>query len=357
LMAGVTHYWRIDEVNVDGTTAGDVWRFRTGRRPTRADFDGDLDVDMDDFGHMQSCLTGTGVPQYDAACADARIDDDLDVDEEELAFFLDCLSGAGITAAAGCVEVVQPADPIRPRPAGAALGSEFIDEVKDLTLTAREARILTEAASGNIPPFLRTFVPVTVSTTIGGTPHTATYQVMPDYLCIGSDADFTRMPMRPTTAQVLADKFECLLPTRKMVNDIYTQAAIKLAPAPISPTTVDITLVTTFYQHHQMVEEQRAGYPLGPPIGGIKKDVVVTPQLASRPGHVAIYGWHQLNGVPIQPLYLGHVDTWVDYSHGIRMVKGYLMLDGVTVPVADVLRDSQLNVLLSDEGVVDNPRY
>jgi hypothetical protein len=142
-----------------------------------------------------------------------------------------------------------------------------------------------------------------------------------------------------------------------MVNSIYTQAAIKLAPQPISPNDVDITLVTTFWQHQQMVESQRAGQPLGPLIGGIKKDVVITPQLVTLPGRVAIYGWHQLNGQPIQPLYLGHNYLHVDYSHGIRMVKEWMVLDGVPVRVAEVLADPALNVLLSDEGVVTQPRY
>ena len=85
--------------------------------------------------------------------------------------------------------------------------------------------------------------------------------------------------------------------------------------------------------------------------------MVVTPLLASNPNRVAIYGWHQLNGQPIQPLYLGHVDFYVDYSHGIRLVRQQMLVDGVDVPVTDVLSDPNLHVLLSDEGVVTNPSY
>ena len=40
-----------------------------------------------------------------------------------------------------------------------------------------------------------------------------------------------------------------------------------------------------------------------------------------RPNRVAIYGWHYLNGQPIQPTYAGHVDWYIDYSHGIRPVR------------------------------------
>ncbi len=96
---------------------------------------------------------------------------------------------------------------------------------------------------------------------------------------------------------------------------------------------------------------------LGPLVGGIKKDVVITPLLASNPGKVAIYGWHQLNGQPIQPLYLGHGVSYVDYSHGIRLVRGQMLVNGQVRSVADVLADPDLCVLLSDEGVVTNPRY
>jgi len=42
---------------------------------------------------------------------------------------------------------------------------------------------------------------------------------------------------------------------------------------------------------------------------------------------VAIYGWHKLDGKPIQPLYTGHVDWYVDYSHGIRLVSRTIYID------------------------------
>ena len=49
-----------------------------------------------------------------------------------------------------------------------------------------------------------------------GTPHSVKYQVMPDYLAIGSDEDFCRIPMGPITAQKLADLFGAVMPTRKL---------------------------------------------------------------------------------------------------------------------------------------------
>jgi hypothetical protein len=82
----------------------------------------------------------------------------------------------------------------------------------------------------------------------------------------------------------------------------------------------------------------------------MKKDLVVTNRLVERPGHVAIYGWHRLSGTPIQPLTTVHVATYVDYSHGVRLIDQWAEVDGQRVRIGVVLRDPQLCSLLSDEG-------
>ena len=91
LQLGQTYYWRIDEVNAYGTTAGDTWSF-TARR-YKGDFDNDGDLDQMDFGLMQACLSGASIPQLDAACQPAGFDGDSDVDRDDIARFLNCLSG------------------------------------------------------------------------------------------------------------------------------------------------------------------------------------------------------------------------------------------------------------------------
>lgn len=247
--------------------------------------------------------------------------------------------------------------PLPPRPWNAIGGAAFIDQIKNLSFTQREDRIRQELVAGNVPGFARTFQPVRVSAVIGGVTRNATFYVMPDYLCIGSNGDFVRMPMSPLVGQPVLDLYGCAWPTRKMVDAIWQQAPVKLAPIPLSPNTYDITAVTTFYLHHQLIEQQRAGLPLGPVVAGTKKDVVVTPRLATNPGRVAIYGWHQTNGTPIQPLSLVHTITYVDYSHGVRPVYGDMRVDGIWRRVTDVLADPALNVLISDEGPISNPRY
>jgi len=69
----------------------------------RGDSDGDGDVDQEDFGWFQSCLTGTAVPVADPECASASFDGDSDVDGNDLSIFRTCMSGPNIPAAAACV--------------------------------------------------------------------------------------------------------------------------------------------------------------------------------------------------------------------------------------------------------------
>ncbi len=246
------------------------------------------------------------------------------------------------------------------RPAKAVSGTEFARCITPLSLDEREKEILDQITSGNVPDFLRKLVPVSATHVADGKTDTATFYATPDYLAVGSDADYFLTPISPNTAQRIADIVRCSLPTRKMVNDIYAAAQVKLAPAPIPPSPA-MTTVPVFSNHNEMVRAQRAeqlaAHPLGALVAGHQKDVVITPKLASAPGKVAIYGWHQTNGVPIQPLYLKHAASWVDYSQCIRLVQQTMLVNGAPRTVAEVLADPALAGLLSDEGPVPDPCY
>ncbi len=312
-----------------------------------SDFDADGDVDADDQAALSAAWLGPDAPltgdcaALTLAAFDANDDGALDlVDFASLQTRAKLANGIFAT-----------------RASDAPTGSQFIAEAAPLSRAAREARIQQEVLGGNTPGFLRQFAPVSVSANIGGVWVHATYLVARDYVSVGRDDDFVRVPLTPQAAQSIADAVGCLLPTRKMVDDIWAAAALQLSPAPISPATVDITRVTTHFRHHEMIESQRGDGPLDVLIAGIKKDVVITPRLAANPGRVAIYGWHYPSGAPIQPLYLGHVDAYVDYSHGIRLVHERMTIDGATWLVAEVLAHPTLHVLLSDEGPISDPRY
>jgi len=63
-----------------------------------ADHDVDGDVDLEDFGHFQACLTGLAVPLTDMACWCVDLDGDGDVDRDDQAAFRSAMTGAGIPA-------------------------------------------------------------------------------------------------------------------------------------------------------------------------------------------------------------------------------------------------------------------
>src|SRR5205823_4273911 len=132
----------------------------------------------------------------------------------------------------------------------------------------------------------------------------------------------------------------CLLPTPKIVDEIYRSADLKLAPSPLPPSPA-MTSIPVFSNHNSIVAAQRDACekekPLGSLVAGHKKDVVISRMLAQSPGKVAIYGWHQTNGVPIQRLYLGHSDQWVDYSQCIRLVDQRMLVNDLPTNLNDIL--------------------
>jgi hypothetical protein len=242
--------------------------------------------------------------------------------------------------------------------AGGLTGSQFADYVSRMDARQREQAILKELLNGNLPSFLKNLIPVALSYHApNGKTVTATVFVMPEYLAIGSDKDFLRIPMNLYTAAAVATRMGFILPTRKIVNAIYEQSAFHFAPEPMQAGPQMRS--TAYYQtHNQKIEEQSRtlGVTQGALVSGHKKDVVMTNLLFNNPGRIAIYGWHRLNGAPIQPLSTVHGACYADYSHGIRLVSETVMVDGQSKSAYDVLRDPVLSRVLSDEGPMPNLR-
>jgi hypothetical protein len=223
-----------------------------------------------------------------------------------------------------------------------------------MSFTQREDAIYAEIAKGNIPDFLRTTTKITSTfQDVNGVSHTVVYEVMPDYLSIGSNEDFCRIPMGPITAQRIANLFGASMPTPKLVDDIYTHCVVKVAPVSYLPVGNANELVSKFVEHNQAIEAQRlaSGMPLGSLMGGTKKDVVLSNKITdpANPDHVVIYGWHQLNGTAIQPVYNGHINSYVDYSHGICLINDQLLVDSTVMSVKQIVMNAALYKLLSNE--------
>ena len=235
-------------------------------------------------------------------------------------------------------------------------GNEFYHEAFAMKWEARDSFALKEVLAGDVPSFLKKFVPVNVlitDSTTGKIIH-ATYYVAPDYLSIGTDNDWARINITPYAAQKIADSFHCFLPTRKMVDDIYKAAKVKLEPVPLYAFRDSTPIM---WHHHLIIEGQRRGRK--GLIAGIQKDVVISGKITRdpKPDRVAIYGWHKLDGKPIQPLYTGHIFWWVDYSQAIRLVYRKIKIGKQWMDYIDVLKDPVLQKLLCDEEFCDFYRY
>ena len=235
-------------------------------------------------------------------------------------------------------------------------GNEFYHHAFAMKWEARDSFAVKEILEGNVPDFLRKFIAVnvTIPDSLSGRMIKATYYVSPDYLSIGNNKDWARINITPYAAQKIADSFHSFLPTRKMVDDIYKAANLKLEPVPMYAYR-DST--PTMWQHHLIIEGQRNGRK--GLIAGIQKDVVISGKLLrdSKKDRVAIYGWHKLDGKPIQPLYTGHIYWWVDYSQGVRLIYRKIKVQGKWMDYMDILKDPRLQKLLCDEEFCDYYRY
>jgi hypothetical protein len=232
-------------------------------------------------------------------------------------------------------------------------GRAFMARIDTLPLAEREEEIFKAISSGNIPGFLRNLVTLygefADST---GTEHRVTYEVMPDYLAVGSDSDFCRIPMNPYTSQRIATLFGASLVTSKISDHIYANAELKLTPFNYVPVGNQNELVAKFEAHNNEIEKQMelASGKNGQLVAGIKKDIILSSRIANQPGKVVIYGWHKPGGVPIQPVYSGHIWWYVDYSHGIRLINNQVLIDGKPYLLSNLLQDPVMYRVFSNEN-------
>lgn len=262
-----------------------------------------------------------------------------------------------LPAAAGrAAELGPPPAPVAipPRPEGAISGSEFARRTTGMPGRERQTRALEELTGGNLPDFLRRLQPVRLRFETGAGVREIDLWVMPDYLAIGSEDDFLRIPLTQPSAVTIARRFGFVLPTRKLVDEIYERAAVKLDPRPLPPGP-KMRSSAYYMQHQRIIEEQLAGLPRGGLVAGHKKDVVLSNRLRTRPDRIAIYGWHRETGDAIQPLSTIHGARYADYSHGLRLVWATAWVDGSPRPVLELLDDPLLAPALTYEGEIDRP--
>ncbi len=303
-------------------------------------------------GRAANGAVGLSTPGADGGPRDAEQDADVRPLDEHVA---DDRVGPSPVASSSAPPPLPSELRLPPRSAGAETGSAFIERIEGLGRAAIDEEVVAAITAGNVPSFERRLLPITVG---GDGAPSAVLHVMCDYLAIGSDEDFMRMPMTSAAAQRLCDLLDASLPTKKLVDVIYAQATAKLPPSYIDGGPTEGTLAD-FTFHQKTLEERRhaRGFALGALTAGHKKDLVLSARMVERPGHVAIYGWHRREGDPIQPLSCTHSCRYADYSHGVRLVAEAMTIDDQPHRVSDVLVDPELADLLSDEGPLPMVAY
>lgn len=225
--------------------------------------------------------------------------------------------------------------------------TEFRKQAQKLSHDSYDSLVYKMFETGCTPTFMDGWkrIDCQITDSIGKSIH-AFYFVKPDFLRVGTDEDFIRVPMQPKTAQRIANRLGAFLSTPKISDDIYKTADVKLEPIPL---TENRETSNTFFYHNDLIEKQRAGR--NALIAGHKKDIVLSPKIVqdSRLDREALYGWHKFDGTPIQNVYVGHIDWYVDYSHGVRLVRRDIWVDDVKMDYLDVFADKRLAPILSNE--------
>lgn len=206
----------------------------------------------------------------------------------------------------------------------------------------RDAVIIRAALDGSLVPWPWVQVPLD-----NGRGY---FEVSADYVSIGEGADWVRVPLGGAGYQLICEQVGSVLPTSYMVELAWRAAPVKLDPLPFKDLT-GMMMTERFAEHHAWIEKQRAGRGGLTPqqlISGHKKDLVVSNKLAEYPGAVCIFGWYKPDGGFIQPTSTRHKEYWYsDYSHGGRLVRPEMVLDGQRELVENVLRDPRRAAVLT----------
>jgi hypothetical protein len=242
----------------------------------------------------------------------------------------------------------------------AVRGSDFVRAVRGKSPGQRQALAYDALTSGALPHWLMRWVPVAYEARDGdGRTRSVVVRVLPDYLAVGDDGNYVRVPLFPTTAQRVADHYGAALPTPKLVRQVRAAAAAKLWAHPTG-TRPKEAIETVAWASGTADEDLRSlGLAPGVLAAGHRKDIVVARALGAHPRSVLIYGWWSKGGGVIQgePLFTGHSNAYEDYSHGVRLVDGTVDIDGAPHDYHQALASPLLAPLLSDEGVVSPSRY
>lgn len=254
----------------------------------------------------------------------------------------------------------MPVPALADKPTATLAGSDFMRRADTTAFWTLEDIIVETVTAGQVPDALRHFRKITFTTPVVDSveilrkKHKVEMWVLPDYVAIGTNDDFVRMPMGPLAAQRIADALDCTLPTPFLVDRIAEASEGHVDIFPFRPLGNRNSQPIVFQDSNNAINAQfkAYGYHFGQLISGLKKDIVLTYKimtLTEYERNVAIYGWHHPDGRAQQPLFVRHGNFYVDYSHGVRLIYNKVKIDGVEYNIREVLQSPELYRLLSDE--------
>lgn len=237
--------------------------------------------------------------------------------------------------------------------------SELLKELVDFPGKERERQVHDFVLRGDVPAWLQHWVPVPVK----HDDFEGEFYCAPDFLTMGSDDDFIRCRVNPLTAESIGRYLGGVTPTRKMVQLIYRHA--HAIPASTWGPPYGAGMLRTYrwpVQDGKIAKVMRVkGLRPGDFVAGHLKNIVIGRGLKDKQGAtVGIYGWYRKDGSVIQGPSINwdsHEWSYTDYSHGWRPVYHSMLVNGVVLPVREVLMDDDMCPLISDEGVLRKSSY
>jgi len=235
-------------------------------------------------------------------------------------------------------------------------GSQFIDSLPATASVQRENMIIQAVKDGNAVIDWCTIVSEEGDNKLE-------LVVSKHVLKIGDCEDAVRVAVTCRTMQLLCDELDCVMPTAKISDLCWLQAANQL-PAYTQTPDSHMSDTDRFVTHSEAIDKGLDGRTgLSAPEG---KDFVLTNRLWSNTSKSANYGW-QVKGAPSrgaipgvqvwQPVGLAHIVDFTDYSQMFRLIKRRALLNGEEVDLADIYISKELAVLVSSEGALPGYRH
>jgi len=164
-----------------------------------------------------------------------------------------------------------------------------------------------------------------------------------------------RVNVSHPTASQIGLELGAYLPTTRISDLAWIAAQIRVAPQTQTP---DAAMMNTsrMLQHSTRIDEYAER--TGALVRTVGKDYVASPMNARD--KCTIFGWHwdkagfrSPGGEPVlQPVANSHPASYRDYSHFPTFVRRMMLVDGREMDIADVARDPELYILVSDEGQI-----